>query len=801
MNREYETRSRAELIEEIRRLNGQVDALERQLAPDTDPLSASSTHRYIVENLPFYLAWKDRDLVYLGCNRNMARAAGLSDPSEIIGKTDFDLASNEEEAKLFRVGDRRVIESGRPLVNREATYHCADGTALDIITSKSPLRDADGRIVGVISLFADNSKSRRAVRLMQEAQDRNRLILEMVPAVIAYFDREQRFRFHNARNKTFRDVPKDELVGRTVREGVGEATYSRGLPYIERALAGEPQCFEIALDMKHVKAREVLVNFVPDTDSKGIVRGVYLLATDITERKAAERALRESEARLQAIVEYAPVEIYMKDRDGRHLYSGREARKKFGRNIKGAKAHEFISAKFADTLTAQDRYVLETGAVVPQEYSLPLADGWHEYVSIKFPIPSGIRGDTIVGGVSIDVTERKRGEDALREAKEKAEHANLAKSRFLAAASHDLRQPLQALRLLIAVLESTPDPIERREILNDMTGSVEAMSELLDALLDISKLEAGSISPEVVEAPVQFLLDRIAVDFRPEAARKGLALRIVPSSAVIATDPVLMGRILGNLVSNAIRYTESGAVLVGCRRTQGRLRIEVLDTGTGIPAEEHSQIFEEYHQLGNPGRERAKGLGLGLSIVKRLAALLDHKIAVRSIPGKGSVFSIEAPFLSAASPAAVQQRLVQVPSWGLSQRRVLIIEDDEFVASAMRRILTRWGADVQLANSYDSAIAKATDDDEAPDLIISDYRLPGNRTGVDTLTEIESRLNRSVPGIIITGQVMPEDLRAAEEAGYPVLSKPVDPAAMRALIKRLTGEPKDTAAAGKRARS
>jgi len=327
------------------------------------------------------------------------------------------------------------------------------------------------------------------------------------------------------------------------------------------------------------------------------------------------------------------------------------------------------------------------------------------------------------------------------------------------------------------------------------------MGELLDGLLDISKLEAGSISPAIVEVPIQFLLDRIAVDFRAEAGRKGLALRIVPSSATIATDPALMGRILGNLVSNAIRYTESGAVLVGCRRTQGRLRIEVLDTGTGIPAKEHSQIFEEYHQLGNPGRERAKGLGLGLSIVKRLAALLDHKIAVRSIPGKGSVFSIEAPFLSAASPAAVQQRLVQVPSWGLSQRRVLIIEDDEFVASAMRRILARWGADVQLANTHETAIAKATEDDEAPDLIISDYRLPGNRTGVDTLTEIESRLNRSVPGIIITGQVMPEDLRAAEEAGYPVLSKPVDPAAMRALIRRLTGEPKDTAAAGKRARS
>lgn len=798
MSGTHEEKSKAELIDEIRRLNSRIDGLERQLAPDTDPLSASPTHRYIVENLPFYLAWKDRDLVYQGCNRNMARLAGLGDPSEIVGKTDFDLTSTREEAKLFRTGDQGVIESGRQLVNREATYHCADGSVLDIVTSKCPLRDADGQIVGVISVFADNSESKRAVRLMQEAQERNRLILEMVPAVIAYFDSEQRFRFHNARNKTFRDFPRDELVGRTIREGLGDETYFRGLPYIKRALVGEPQCFEIAIDMENVKASEVLVSFVPDTDSNGVVRGVYLLATDITERKAAERALRESEARLQAIVEYAPVEIYMKDREGRHLCSGRESRRKFGRNIKGALAHEFMSEEFADPLTAQDRYVLETGAVVPQEYRLPLADGWHDFVSIKFPVPSGIRGDTIVGGVSIDVTEQKRNEGALREARDKAEHANLAKSRFLAAASHDLRQPLQALRLLIAVLESTSDPIERREIVNDMTSSVEAMGELLDALLDIGKLEAGSISPEIVDTPVNSLLDRVAVDFRAEAARKGLVLRIVPSSATIATDPTLMGRILGNLVSNAIRYTESGTVLVGCRQTQGRLRIQVLDTGIGIRAEEHSQIFEEYHQIDNPARDRAKGLGLGLSIVERLAALLDHKISLHSIPGKGSVFSIETPIVRTVATVTEQQQPAEASAWGMAQRRVLIVEDDESVANAMRRMLARWGADVQLASTHESAVAKATTDDEAPDLIISDYRLPGNRTGVDTLAEIDHRLNRSVPGIIITGQVMPADLKSAEEAGYPVLSKPVDPSAMRALVRQLTGKP--NAAAGTRKR-
>jgi len=239
-----------------------------------------------------------------------------------------------------------------------------------------------------------------------------------------------------------------------------------------------------------------------------------------------------------------------------------------------------------------------------------------------------------------DISQRKQAEDALRRAHAETERASRAKSRFLAAASHDLRQPLQAINLLVAALRSTATDPDSAEIVRSIEDSLQATNELLDALLDVSRLEAGALQPRPRPVYVGDLLDRLAPEFAAAAREKGIELRVVASSAAIRSDPPLLDRILRNLVANAIRYTERGRVLIGCRRRADGVRIEVWDTGIGIPADKLEAIFEEFYQLGNPERDRTRGLGLGLAIVDRVAKLLGHAVEVRSQPGKGSMFAV-----------------------------------------------------------------------------------------------------------------------------------------------------------------
>ncbi len=247
-----------------------------------------------------------------------------------------------------------------------------------------------------------------------------------------------------------------------------------------------------------------------------------------------------------------------------------------------------------------------------------------------------------------DVTERRRVAEVLRAAKREAELANLGKSRFLAAASHDLRQPLQTLTFLQGILAKKVTDPTTLGLVDRLDETVRAMSGMLDTLLDINQLEAGIVRGAIVDFPVNSVLDELRSQFSYHETAGRLEWRVVPSSLNVRSDPRLLAQMIGNLVSNAIKYTEAGKILLGCRRRGDKLRIEVWDTGIGIPAEQLSAIFEEFHQLGNPARERSKGVGLGLAIVQRLGDLLGHAIDVRSSPGKGSVFSVEVPLASSA---------------------------------------------------------------------------------------------------------------------------------------------------------
>ena len=362
--------------------------------------------------------------------------------------------------------------------------------------------------------------------------------------------------------------------------------------------------------------------------------------------------------------------------------------------------------------------------------------------------------------------------------REQAEQANISKSKFLAAASHDLRQPLHALGLFVDALESRIQYKEVRDIVGNIRISTEALGDLLNSLLDISKLDAGVMEPRPVDFQLRPLLQRIQTDFSKVAEDKSLRLRIADCSMVINTDPTMLERILRNLVSNAIRYTSSGSVLLGCRRKGNTVNIEVHDTGIGIAEDNLDKIFDEFYQVGNPERDRQKGIGLGLAIVKRLSQLIECPIEVRSTPSRGTVFRISVPFVDKiAEPAAPTQYYIN----DLKGTQVIIVDDELLIREGMTKVLNEWGCNVIEAESTQQALEKLSNPCQL-DIILTDYRLRENQTGLDAISQIQSFCNQHIPAIILTGDTAPERLREAKASGYKLLHKPVSSARLRSLM-------------------
>lgn len=362
--------------------------------------------------------------------------------------------------------------------------------------------------------------------------------------------------------------------------------------------------------------------------------------------------------------------------------------------------------------------------------------------------------------------------------KEALAEANRGKTRFLAAASHDLRQPMQAVVLLVESLQERVHEPGVRRIVESIRSSVIAMSALLNELLDISRFDAGTVKPQMSSFPIAQVLDRVRSSFAYAAGQKELTFRVRRSSAVIETDPILLYRILVNLLNNALRYSHKGGVLVGCRRRKEGLLIQVWDTGIGIPEDKFDDIFREFHQLANPQRDREQGLGLGLAIVERTGKLLGHPVEVRSRVGRGSVFSMVVPY---GDPSKVRASERPQAADSLEGLAVLIVEDENEIRGAMTVLLEGWGCRVAVAvNGVDVERALANTSME-PHAVLADYRLPGNETGIAVIERLRARFP-GVAGIVITGDIAPEVLSAAEASRLHLLHKPLRPARLRSLL-------------------
>ena len=374
----------------------------------------------------------------------------------------------------------------------------------------------------------------------------------------------------------------------------------------------------------------------------------------------------------------------------------------------------------------------------------------------------------------------------LAERNREVERANLAKSRFLAAASHDLRQPLHALKLFAAQLRDRTDPAERARLIASIDAAIASMNELFGALLDMSKLDAGLLAPDIAEFPVSNMLDRIETTFAAAAREKGLRLKIMSSRAWVRTDAILLERILLNLVSNAIRYTSRGGIIVGCRRRGDSVRIEVWDSGIGVLPDQQRSIFGEFYQAGAPSSGQRGGLGLGLSIVDGLCRLLGHPIDLASRPGKGSRFAVSVPWVPArrqapAAPTAALDAIAN-PACG---KLIVVVDDDPLVLDGMRSLLQGWGCRVAAADSGGAALAALAACHGHPDLVISDYFLANGTTGIEVIDQLRAAFGNPIPAFLITGDTTSERMREADASGLPLLHKPVSPMALRSMVNQL----------------
>lgn len=686
----------------------------------------------------------------------------------------------------------------------------------------SALKGVELQIEDVASIVGEASQVSRFNRDLLETT------LENVAEGISVIDADNSLVVWNRRYAELFDYPDNLLrIGTPVeallrynaslgRCGPGdvEELVARRLEHFQR---GEPHVYQRVRDDGSVI--EMRVNPLPG--------GGYVTSfSDITEHKHTEQALRESERNIRVYTDNVPVLIAYLDRDLVYRFVNKAYERSVGLD------RDVICGRRVDDVIGRESFLEREahmeGALAGMRQSFEVStvgeDGNVRYAEATY-IPQFDAEGQVQGFFALfhEITERRRAqqelrqafdtleqrvqdrtrelsevnrrlrseielrnriERALRDAKADAEAANLSKTRFLAAASHDLLQPLNAARLFTSALGQGEHDARTMRAVDRIDSSLRAAEELLTALLDISKLDAGALEPRPTDFRIDDVLATLGVEFGIIARDRGIRFRTVPCRLTVRTDRQFLRRILQNFLSNALRYTKEGRVLLGCRRRGDHVLIEVLDTGPGIPAEHlERDIYEEFRRFQPRDELGAKGMGLGLAIVQRMARALGHDIRVQSEVGRGSVFSVEVP-ISAAHAALAAEGVAPVPVARLDEATVLCIDNEHSILEGMTHLLDGWSCTVVTATDTAAALAVLDEAGRAPDLLVADYHLDGSDTGLKSIAAVRARWG-DVPAVIITADYGEDVRERVRDAGFQIMRKPVKPAALRAIMSQL----------------
>jgi PAS domain S-box-containing protein len=513
----------------------------------------------------------------------------------------------------------------------------------------------------------------------------------------------------------------------------------------------------------------------------------------------SDRLTREGAELLSALIESSRDCIFVTDRDGRLMLANSTFLEVLGLTREAALGHKLVVQRDRDAQQTMD--VLQERVIttrVPQAADVPVQalDDRRRRVlqTICAPIFGADGAVRAIAGIGRDVTDAREAAETLRVARDSAEAADRAKTRFLAAASHDLRQPLQAAILLADLLAQRPGAGTPARV-DGLRRALDDMKRLVDSLFDVSRLDSGAVQPEITAFPLQMLLDQITIGFRKLAEGKGVALVVAPTDAVVCSDRVLLARMLSNLIENAVRYTSVGHVMIECQQVGARLHIRIEDTGIGISKQDLPRIWQEFEQLHNPERDRRQGLGLGLSIVRRLSALLDHPVEVSSGPSQGSCFVVSLPLQQEHPAPPFEVLTTQTPTPNQGSRLVVIVDDDPLVLETLSTTLEESGLSVIAAADCADAVQSLASAGRAPDLVIADYRLRDGRVGAEVITAIRDTVASQVPSIILTGELagqggeLDQPLRDAQRLGAALFRKPIRSAELLDAIRSMMAAP------------
>jgi PAS domain S-box-containing protein len=735
------------------------------------------------------LVYLDRDFNFLWVNQAYAECCRVA-PEQMVGKNHFALYPDAENEAIFRA----VRDGGPPVFQKDKAFAFPDQPERGLTYwdwSLSSDRDAHQRVRGLVLSLRETTPHVRARQAVGESEQRFAALADAAPVLIWMSGPNRRATWFNQQWLDFTGRTLERELALGWLDGIHPDDLARCLEHNNDSLQRHARC---QIDYRRRGAgghyRWLTEQAVPRHSADGLFLGYIGACADVTERRLAEDALRENQQKLSVFIDGAPAGIAMFDRDMRYLAVSRRFLDDYHlaeRELIG-RCHYEVFPAIHERWRAIHRRCLAGESQRCEEEAFRRADGsvhWLRWEVRPWHTAAGAVGGVILFSECINA--RKQGEHELRLAKAEAEQANHAKSRFLAAASHDLRQPLAALALYVGALKNKLAPADA-PLLGNMVDCVANLNELLTDLLDISKLDAGVVQPDVCDFAVADLLAGLAAVHAPEARRKGLRYRQREPAWHARTDPRLLRRIVGNLLANAVRYTERGGVLVGCRRRGGKNWIEVWDSGIGVPQDKHDEIFQEFRQLGHD--ERNRGSGLGLAIAAKSAALLGLQIRVRSRPGKGSLFAVELPpgRSGAVAPA---------PAAGAAPaRRIGVVDDNPAVLQALACSLRAMGHQVVAAADAAQLLQRLAG--TAPAIVVSDFRLAGGQTGLDVIAAARAAFGPRLPALLITGDTDPSLMRGMSEHGIPIQHKPLAPDALLAAIEQVIAGQAGSGAAANR---